>query len=118
MQYTNMVGYKYGPATPDGVECALSIWVLAQVQGLRFTITMGKDFHIVVLGLSLLPDVEMLKVSSLNRFISFQTNMAAFGSSIGVEIKLLSDRARDQGFEPGSRHYDFRDWVSPCSKSR
>ena len=60
MQYTNMVGYKYGPATPDGVECALSIWVLAQVQGLRvlqLTITRGKDFHIVVLGMSLLLDV-------------------------------------------------------------
>ena len=31
-------------------------------------------------------------------------------------VKLLACRARGLGFEPGSPHLDYRDWVSPTAK--
>ena len=40
-----------------------------------------------------------------------------FWSSGGVVVKLLAYGARDLGFDSRSRHYDFRDWLSPASKS-
>ena len=43
---------------------------------------------------------------------------SASGSGGGGVVKLLARRARGQGFESGSCHSDFRDWVSPASKSR
>ena len=33
-------------------------------------------------------------------------------------MELLACVPRGQGFEPGSCHFDFRDWVSPVSKSK
>ena len=31
-------------------------------------------------------------------------------------VQLLTSGARSLGFEPVSRHYDCRNWVSPASK--
>ena len=42
----------------------------------------------------------------------------AVGSSGGVVVKLLACGARGAGFNSWSRSYDFRDWLSPASKSR
>ena len=39
-------------------------------------------------------------------------------SSSGVVDKLLACGARGPGFESRSRRYDFRDWLSPASKSQ
>ena len=39
-------------------------------------------------------------------------------SSGGVVVKLLACGARGPGFNSRSRRYDFRDWLSPASKSQ
>ena len=46
--------------------------------------------------------------------------VVSFGGSKfgGGVFKLLTCRSRDPGFEPQSRHFDFRNWVYPASKSR
>ena len=36
----------------------------------------------------------------------------------GVVVKLLACEARGPVFDSRSRRYDFRDWLSPASKSR
>ena len=36
----------------------------------------------------------------------------------GVVVKLLACGSRGPGFDCQSRNYDFRDWLSPASKSR
>ena len=41
-----------------------------------------------------------------------------FRSSGGVVVELLVCGARGPGFASRSRRYDFRDWLSPASKSR
>ena len=40
------------------------------------------------------------------------------GSGGGRVVKLLACRARGPGFDSPSRHLNFRDWLSPASKSR
>ena len=40
------------------------------------------------------------------------------GSSCGVVVKLLACGARGPGFDSWSRPYDFKDWLSPATKSR
>ena len=39
-------------------------------------------------------------------------------SSGGVLVKLLTCEARGSEFDSRSRRYNFRDWLSPASKSR
>ena len=39
------------------------------------------------------------------------------GSSGGVVVKLLACGARGPGFDSRSRRYNFRDWLSPASKT-
>ena len=41
-----------------------------------------------------------------------------YRSSGGVVVKLLACGTWCQGFEPRTGRYDFRDWLSPASKSR
>ena len=40
------------------------------------------------------------------------------GSGSGQVVKLLACGARGPGFDSRSRHLNFRDWLSPASKSR
>ena len=42
----------------------------------------------------------------------------ALWSRDGVVVKLLACEARVPGFDSQARRYDFRDWLSPASKSR
>ena len=49
----------------------------------------------------------------LNIFLSLKP-----GSSGGVVVKLLACEARGPGFDPRFHRYDFRDWLSPASKSK
>ena len=41
-----------------------------------------------------------------------------FGSGGGRVVKLLACGARGPGFDSPPRHLNFRDWLSPASKSR
>ena len=52
---------------------------------------------------------------SLNSFSSFRGEV---GSSRGQVVKLLTCGARGPGFKSPPRHLNFRDWLSPASKSR
>ena len=45
-------------------------------------------------------------------------NLVIVGSTNGVVVKLLACWARGPGFDSRSHPYDFRDWLSPASKSR
>ena len=46
------------------------------------------------------------------------TSTVGYWSRDGVVVKLLACRARGTRFDSRSRRYDFRDWLSPASKSR
>ena len=50
--------------------------------------------------------------------LSIHNSVPLVGSSGGVVVKLLACGARGMGFHSQSRRYDFRDWLSPTSKSR
>ena len=61
--------------------------------------------------------------SSLNVTLDLDTfshncRTEQFRSSGGVVVKLLACGARGPGFDSRSSRYDFRDWLSPASKSR
>ena len=58
------------------------------------------------------------------RFIHIYASFGTVGviyeyqSSAGVVVKLLALGARDSGFDSRSCRYDFRNWLSPASKSQ
>ena len=54
----------------------------------------------------------------LNAFYIQSFLQGGLGSSGGVVVKLLACGARVPGFDSWSCRYNFRDWLSPASKSR
>ena len=52
-----------------------------------------------------------MKITSENR-----SEHEILGSGGGGVVKILACRAQGPGFDSRSRHFDFRDWVSPASK--
>ena len=47
-----------------------------------------------------------------------ERTLKLIGSSVGRVVKLLACGARGPGFDSPPRHLNFRDWLSPASKSR
>ena len=72
-----------------------------------------------VLLLILFNLLEILMRTVTIAILCFITCLLSFiGSSGGVVVKLLACGARGSGFNSRSCRYNFRDWLSPASKSR
>ena len=50
--------------------------------------------------------------------MQIRSHLLSKGRGCGGVVKLLTCGRKGPGFEPGSRHFEFRDWVSPASTSR
>ena len=75
-------------------------------------------FKIVFLSLSMHLLPRMNVVLDFIWTLPFKLRGTRNGSSGGRVVKLLACGARGPGFDSPPRHLNFRDWLSPASKSR
>ena len=57
-------------------------------------------------------------VQTVDKCYKYENIGKRLGSGGGRVVKLLACGARGQGFDSPPCHLNFRDWLSPASKSR
>ena len=77
---------------------------------------MNEKLQKVTLGDNILQyhSAELQKV----HFVCKKRNDGIFPFYFGLRFKLLACGTRGPGFDSPPRHLNFRDWLSPASKSR
>ena len=63
-------------------------------------------------------DLLFCIVYCISPHLLIELRSSQLGSRGGVVVKLLACRARGSGLDSRPRRYDFRDWLSPASKSQ
>ena len=94
---------------PSGVQVSATFWS----SSFPFLSTCPMHLHLLSLMLSSIVWVSVLFLSSTFVILLGQNTRISYRSG-----KFLACWARGPGFDSGSRRNDFKDWLSPASKSR
>ena len=103
------------PRTPRFQPGALDCLATGTNVMMRLKLLQNPDIWISTRSNIDMLDVHWIRVSDKNCISLLVIHLGSCG---GVVVKFLVCGARGPGLDSRSRRYDFRDWLSPASKSR